>query len=307
MKKILILTGGAHMEFRQLRYFLAVAETLHFSAAAEKIGIAQPPLSQQIQKLEREIGTKLFIRHNRHVELTEAGHFFREKAAKILEDSEKALIQIKKVARGETGHLSIGFAGSTVFHGFVAFAMREFRKEYPDITIHSCESNSIDLMPMVKEAKIDCALVRLPLHIDGLNCLSLVEEHMLAVLPTEHPAAFETIISLTKLARDNFIAFPREIGPELYDSIIRACHDAGFSPRISMESPQISSSINLVAAGFGVTIIPESLKSIHADGVKYLSIQQPLTTSLGLIYREHEKSTIIQNFVKMIRAHLPQQ
>ncbi|WP_315707635.1 LysR family transcriptional regulator [Brenneria uluponensis] len=288
------------MEFRQLRYFLAVAETLHFTAAAEKIGIAQPPLSQQIQKLEHEIGTPLFIRNKRHVELTEAGIFFREKAQKIIAETESALAQIKMVARGESGHLSIGFAGSIVFHGFVASAMREFRKIYPDVVIHSKESNSIDLMDSVRDAAIDCALVRLPLKIEHLNCVQLVDEPMIAVLPLGHQLAQNPEISLSDLAGDSFITFPREIGPVLYDSIIRACQDAGFSPLLKMESPQISSSINLVAAGFGVAVIPESLKSIHSDGVTYHGISQPLTTALGLIYREQEKSAVIRNFVRMM-------
>ncbi|WJV65266.1 LysR family transcriptional regulator [Pectobacteriaceae bacterium CE70] len=288
------------MEFRQLRYFLAVAETLHFTAAAEKIGIAQPPLSQQIQKLEHEIGTPLFIRNKRHVELTEAGIFFREKAQKIIAETESALAQIKIVARGESGHLSIGFAGSIVFHGFVASAMREFRKIYPDVVIHSKESNSIDLMDKVRDAAIDCALVRLPLKIEHLNCVQLVDEPMIAVLPVGHQLAQNPEISLSDLAGDSFITFPREIGPVLYDSIIRACQDAGFSPRLKIESPQISSSINLVAAGFGVAVIPESLKSIHSDGVTYHGISQPLTTALGLIYREQEKSAVIRNFVRMM-------
>lgn len=288
------------MEFRQLRYFLAVAETLHFTAAAEKIGIAQPPLSQQIQKLEHEIGTPLFIRNKRHVELTEAGIFFREKAQKIIAETESALAQIKMVARGESGHLSVGFAGSIVFHGFVASAMREFRKIYPDVVIHSKESNSIDLMDKVRDAAIDCALVRLPLKIEHLNCVQLVDEPMIAVLPVGHQLAQNPEISLSDLAGDSFITFPREIGPVLYDSIIRACQDAGFSPRLKMESPQISSSINLVAAGFGVAVIPESLKSIHSDGVTYHGISQPLTTALGLIYREQEKSAVIRNFVRMM-------
>ncbi|WJY13332.1 LysR family transcriptional regulator [Pectobacteriaceae bacterium CE90] len=288
------------MEFRQLRYFLAVAETLHFTAAAEKIGIAQPPLSQQIQKLEHEIGTPLFIRNKRHVELTEAGIFFREKAQKIIAEAESALAQIKMVARGESGHLSIGFAGSIVFHGFVASAMREFRKIYPEVVIHSKESNSIDLMDKVRDAAIDCALVRLPLKIEHLNCVQLVDEPMIAVLPLGHQLAQNPEISLNDLADDSFITFPREIGPVLYDSIIRACQDAGFSPRLKMESPQISSSINLVAAGFGVAVIPESLKSIHSDGVTYHGLSQPLTTALGLIYREQEKSAVIRNFVRMM-------
>ncbi|WJV64710.1 LysR substrate-binding domain-containing protein [Pectobacteriaceae bacterium C52] len=187
-----------------------------------------------------------------------------------------------------------------VFHGFVASAMREFRKIYPDVVIHSKESNSIDLMDKVRDAAIDCALVRLPLKIEHLNCVQLVDEPMIAVLPVGHQLAQNPEISLSDLAGDSFITFPREIGPVLYDSIIRACQDAGFSPRLKMESPQISSSINLVAAGFGVAVIPESLKSIHSDGVTYHGISQPLTTALGLIYREQEKSAVIRNFVRMM-------
>lgn len=289
------------MEFRQLRYFLAVAQTLHFTKAAELMGIAQPPLSQQIQKLEREIGTRLFIRHQRHVELTEAGAFFKERAQKILAETDLALSEIKKVARGESGRLSVGFAGSTVFHTLIATAMQTYRRAFPEVVIHSTESNSTALLSKVQNAELDCAIVRLPLQVDDLNCQPIVAEPMIAVLPSAHACAGQETIDLALLAADDFIAFPRDIGPQLYDSILLACHQAGFSPRISMESPQISSSINLVAAGFGVAIIPASLTSIRVEGVSFHPLRHPLTTGLGLIYRNHEKSVLIQHFIKTVR------
>jgi len=152
------------MEFRQLRYFLAVAEHLHFTEAAAHLGIAQPPLSQQILKLEREIGTKLFIRHPRRVELTEAGRLLQESARRIVEDAQLALTEVQNAGRGESGHLSLGFAGSTVFHPLVATVMQNYRNAYPRVVIRCEESNSSALLDKVSEGHVDAALVRLPLH-----------------------------------------------------------------------------------------------------------------------------------------------
>lgn len=291
------------MEFRQLRYFLAVAEHLHFSVAAERVGIAQPPLSQQIIKLEGEIGTKLFIRHPRRVELTEAGEVFRENAKRILSDVDYALTQVKMAARGESGQLSIGFAGSTVFHPCVATVMRQFRQSYPGVLIKTEESNSTALLEKVADAQVDCALVRLPLNCRDLITASLVEEEMVAVLPTGHRLGRLRSIDLAQLESDPFILFPRPIGPDLYDSIISACRTEGFSPQVGMESPQISSSVNMVAAGFGVTLIPASIRQIHATGVTYQKLKnKALRTTIALVFRPREKSVTVQNFVKDLRA-----
>jgi DNA-binding transcriptional LysR family regulator len=291
------------MEFRQLRYFLAVAEHLHFTVAAERLGIAQPPLSQQIIKLEREIGTKLFIRHPRRVELTEAGEVFRENAKRILSHVDYALTQVKMAARGESGHLSIGFAGSTVFHPCVARVMRQFRQSYPGVLIKTEESNSTALLEKVADAQVDCALVRLPLNCRDLITASLVEEEMVAVLPTGHRLGRLRSIDLAQLESDPFILFPRPIGPDLYDSIISACRTEGFSPQVEMEFPQISSTVNMVAAGFGVTLIPASIRQIHATGVTYQKLKnKALRTTIALVLRPREKSVTVQNFVKDLRA-----
>src|SRR5260370_15648186 len=158
------------MEFRQLRYFLAVAEHLHFTDAAAHLGIAQPPLSQQILKLEREIGTQLFIRHPRRVELTEAGRLFRESARRIVDDAQQAFVEVQNAGRGETGRLSLGFAGSTVIHPAVATTMQKYRQAYEHVAIRCEESNSSLLLDRVADPQLDAALVREPVNRTRLVC-----------------------------------------------------------------------------------------------------------------------------------------
>lgn len=290
------------MEFRQLRYFLAVAEHLHFTAAAESLGIAQPPLSQQIMKLEKEIGTQLFIRHPRRVELTDAGAIFKDRARRILHEADDALEQVRKAARGETGQLVIGFAGSTVFHPWVATTLRRFQQRYPGVRVKTEESNSTALLGKIAEGSVDCAMVRMPLDCGELKTAALAEEEMIAVLPTGHRFGKLRSIDLAQLAADPFVLFPRAIGPDLYDSILAACRAAGFAPQIQMESPQISSTINMVAAGFGVTVIPASIRQVQANGVIYLKLRnRTLRTTISLAYRPREKLVTVKHFVDVLR------
>ncbi|NPT61259.1 LysR family transcriptional regulator [Paraburkholderia elongata] len=289
------------MEFRQLRYFLAVAEHLHFTDAATHLGIAQPPLSQQILKLEREIGTQLFIRHPRRIELTEAGQLFRERARRIVEDVQQAFVDVQNAGRGETGRLSLGFAGSTVFHPTVAMTMQRYRHAYERVSISCEESNSSLLLDKVVERQLDAALVRMPLNCRDLIVEPLVDEDMLAVLPANHRLNRRRRIDLADLADDSFILFPRPIGPDLYDSIIGACREAGFAPSISM-APQISSAANLVAAGFGVAMVPASIRQIQVEGVSYHELKgKPLSTGIALIHRQRERSPTVLNFVRILR------
>jgi DNA-binding transcriptional LysR family regulator len=290
------------MEFRQLRYFLAVAEHLHFTDAAAHLGIAQPPLSQQILKLEREIGTQLFIRHPRRVELTEAGRLFRESARRIVEDAQQAFVEVQNAGRGETGRLSLGFAGSTVFHPMVAATMQKYRHAYEHVAISCEESNSSVLLDRVNDRQLDAALVRMPLNCRDLVVEPLVDEDMLAVLPGHHRLSRRRRVNLANLADDPFILFPRQIGPDLYDSIISACREAGFAPLIGMESPQISSAPNLVAAGFGVAVVPASIRQIQVEGVSYHELRgKPLSTGIALVHRQREKSPTVLNFVRILR------
>lgn len=289
------------MEFRQLRYFLSVAEHLHFTEAAEHLGIAQPPLSQQIQKLEREIGTKLFNRFPRRVELTEAGERFRERAERILAEAEIALAEAKNAARGEIGRLVLGFAGSTVFHPLVATALRTYRTRYPKVLLECEESNSVELLEKVRDKRVDAALVRLPIDCNGLRVEPLVQEEFLVALPSNHSLAGRDAVALQELASHQMILFPRRIGPDLHDAILSACSTAGFSPKIGMESPQISSSVNMVAAGFGVALVPASISQLMTPGVSYLPLQDAtLRTSIALVYLPREKRPAITNLVRVV-------
>lgn len=290
------------MEFRQLRYFMAVANHLHFTRAAEHLGMAQPPLSQQILKLEREIGTPLFRRLTRGVELTEAGELFKQDAQRLLDAAELTLTRVQSVARGHIGRIALGFAGSVVFHPLVARVVRDFRQDYPGVSISSLESNSVDLARDLREGGIDAAFIRLPADCSGLKTERLVAEGMLAVLPITHPLADGPRFNLAELAGETLVMFPRQIGPHLYDSIINACLRAGFSPNLGQESPQISSTISMVAAGFGVALIPQSLSHVHAQGVTHHEIRDDsLTTTIALVCRAGERSRAVLNLLAQVR------
>ncbi|MFM2477165.1 LysR family transcriptional regulator [Celerinatantimonas sp. MCCC 1A17872] len=288
------------MELRQLRYFLAVAECAHFTRAAEQLGMAQPPLSRQIQSLEREIGTALFIRAPRGVRLTAAGELFKVRALQILKDSEQAMSEMQSLARGVSGHLSIGFAGSIAFHPKVPRAIRAFRAAYPDVHLSSHENDSMQLVEKVQDSRLDCAFVREPLDCGDLQRLSLVSEDLVLVVPTMHRLSHEPVVDIAMLANEPFIMFPRAIGVLLYDYIIHSAQQAGFMPTIKMESPQVSSIVNMVAAGFGVSLIPFSMKFIQLPGVCFVPVRPLLRSTITFVYRRHERSALVLNLLKML-------
>ena len=296
------------MELRHLRYFVAVAEELHFTRAAERLGIKQPPLSLQIRQLEQEIGTALFHRLTRGVELTEAGTLLLDDAHRILDQVERTKTSIQTRARGETGRIHVGFAGATYFQPLVPDIIRSYRKTYPGVVLSPEQSNTPHLIAGLLSGAIDVAFVRPPLSDgEGLAVQPLVEEHMRIVLPAAHPRADSRSMPLSALAQETLILFPRTIGPGLHDSIIASCQRAGFSPALGQDAPQISSIVYLVAAGFGVSIVPQSIEQIHAEGVTYLRIDgdEP-RAPIGLAYRKEEHSMAVRNFVALARrsAHL---
>ena len=291
------------MELRHLRYFVAVAEELHFTRAAERLGIKQPPLSLQIRQLEQEIGTPLFHRLTRGVELTEAGTLLLDDAHRILDQVERTKTSVQTRARGETGRIHVGFAGATYFQPLVPDIIRSYRETYPGVVLSPEQSNTPHLIAGLLSGAIDVAFVRPPLSDgEGLSVHPLVEEHMRIVLPAAHPRADSRSMPLSALAQETLILFPRMIGPGLHDSIMASCQRAGFSPALGQDAPQISSIVHLVAAGFGVSIVPQSIEQIHAEGVAYLRIDgdEP-RAPIGLAYRKEEHSMAVRNFVALAR------
>lgn len=290
------------MELRYLRYFVAVAETRHFTKAAELLNISQPPLSQQIKKLEEEIGTPLLKRLTRGVELTDAGEAFYQDARQILELSANALEKAKGIARGISGQLSIGFASSTAFHPQIFLLLRRFQDSFPAITLLPREENMATLMHELQEGLLDAAFVRLPCESSkAFNLKMIASEKMALVLPQGHRLADTPRLSLAALRAEPLVLFPREVAPSLYEVIISACLRAGFQPDSVQQSPQISSAINMVAAGFGITIIPDSLRSIQLPGVSFHQIEDAaLSSDIALAWRRWDRSPAVHHLAESL-------
>jgi len=293
------------MELRHLRYFVAVAEHGHVTRAAESLGIQQPPLSQQIKALEEELGVLLLRRKPRGVELTDAGSAFLERARVILAEVERAFASTRRTARGEQGRVVIGFTSSAPFHPFVPRVIRMFREASPHVSLVLEESGSSELVHALHSEMIDAAFIRSPVaDVVDLLVQPLLEEPMIVALPTGHALASELArpLELSELANQTFILYKRPGAPGLYDSIITACRGAGFSPLVGQEAPRIISTLNLVAAGLGVSVVPESLRRLQMDGVVFreLAANAKLTAPLILACRRGENSAAVQRFIDLV-------
>ncbi len=290
------------MDLRHLRYFLAVAEELNFTRASERLGICQPPLSVQIRQLEEELGTPLFRRLARGARLTEAGELLLDEARQILDQVERTKAHVRSRGRGDTGRLNLGFAGATYFQPRVPLIIQAFRDLYPGVLLSPEQGNTPHLIKSVHNGALDVAFVRPPTDGEGVAVELVAEEPMRIVLPTRHPLADDPAIPLAALARDSLILFPRPVGPGLYDSIIASCQCAGFSPILGQAAPQISSIVLLVAAGFGVSVVPQSIEQIRADGVAYVPIDGASPTApIGIAYRKDDRRVAVRNFVTVAR------
>lgn len=299
------------MELRHLRYFIAVAEEKHMTRAAERLGIQQPPLSMQIRALERELDAQLFRRQPRGVELTEAGLAFLDRARAILDQVDRAVATTRRTARGEEGRVVVGFTSSAPFHPFVPRVLRAFREVTPLVSLVLEESGSSELVQGLHNEEIDAAFIRSPVaDVVDLTVQPLLEEKMLVALPTGHIFARRSsfsrsvLLPLAELAKETFVLYKRPGGPGLYDTIIAACKSAGFSPRVGQEAPRIISTLNLVAAGIGVSIVPASLQRLQMDGIVYRKLEDmpQLTAPLILACRRGENSAAVQRFIDLVRT-----
>ncbi len=287
------------IDIRRLRYFLVVAEQKHFTRAAEKIGIRQPPLSMQIRQLEETVGAQLFTRHAKGVELTAAGRVFQETALDIVARFEDALTQVRRHAAGQTGRLRLGFAGATYFHPAIPLIIRAYRSAYPDVVLSPEQSNTPALIAGLREGRLDVAFIRPPVLENGLlSVRACLDEDMVIALPADHPLRDHDAVPLDAIAGENLILFPRDIGPGLYDSIVSACNEAGVSPKLGQEASQIVSIIPLVAAGFGVSIVPRSVGSIRNEGAVYRPIAgQSPRAPIAIATRTDDRAKLVTSFI----------
>ncbi|HEY1846598.1 MAG TPA: LysR family transcriptional regulator [Buttiauxella sp.] len=290
------------MELRYLRYFVAVAQSRNFTRAAEILGISQPPLSQQIQRLEREVGTPLLRRLTRGVELTQAGEAFYQDACQILAHSDAALEKARGIARGLNGKLSLGITSSNAFYPSIFSLLSRFQTRYPAIELLQKEANMAALMQDLEEGYLDLAFVRLPCESSKrFNLKFIAEEPMVIALHKDHPLAAMGELNLQTLRDEPVVLFPQDVAPGLYELVFNACLRAGINMKTARQSSQISSSLSMAAAGFGFALVPESLASIHFPNVTFHPLRgTELKTDIALAWRKFERSPAVKRFVEMI-------
>lgn len=292
------------MELRHLRYFVTVAEELHFGRAAARLFIAQPPLSQQIQQLERELGVALFARTSRRVQLTPAGDAFLAEARQILTRVAAAADTAKRAARGETGWLGIGFAASATYDLLPA-VLHDFRASFPEVALSLQELNAVEQAAALREKIIHVGFARPYAAQPDAVVHALQREPFLAALPDAHPLTQRDSLPLSALANEPFISFPELPKPSYAEVVRSACEDAGFTPRVVQEVREMQTALSLVAAGFGVALLPSSVQHLHRDSVTYRPLLEPAPrTELAVVSRRDDPSPVLQKFLAVVQAQV---
>jgi DNA-binding transcriptional LysR family regulator len=289
------------MELRHLRYFVTVAEELHFGRAAERLHLSQPPLSMQIKALESEIGTQLLERSRRKVELTPAGAVFLREAREILGRVEQATAAAQRAGRGEIGELSVGFV-TIADYNVLPLVLSEFRAHHPGVRLNLREATTDAQVRDLAAQRIDVGFVLSPVQDDRLATRPLLREPLVAALPEPHPLARSSgPLSLARLADSPFILSPRYMAPGLYDDVVSFCRRAGFSPRVEQEAVQMQTIISLVSAGLGVALIPASMRNLGRTGVVYRGLREKSPqTEIVVAWRKGETAPALVRFLKSV-------
>ncbi|MFE5563385.1 LysR substrate-binding domain-containing protein [Amycolatopsis japonica] len=291
------------MELRHLRYFLAVAEERNFTRAAERLAIAQSPLSQQIRQLERDIGVVLFTRTTRSVALTYAGEVFLHRARTLLAEAEIAADDARKAATGQLGSLSVGFTGSATYE-LLPTLVRAYADRYPDVTL---EVHSDMVTPRQTEHLLDGRLavgvLRPPVAVRGLAVETIRQEPVVIILASRHAATVHRSLDLADLRDEWFISYPSDPPSTMYSIMRSACETAGFTPRIRQTVADSAALVALVAADMGIALVPASLRHLHINGATFRPLRSPaLTTGLALAYRETDISPLVRRFIDTART-----
>ena len=291
------------MDLRHLRFFVAVAEELHFTRAAARERVAQPHLSQEIRRLEREIGVQLFVRDRRRVNLTAAGKAFLAQARSVLAGAAEAVRAAQRAGRGETGSLRIGFASSVGFgSGVLTDAIRRYRAARPDVEVLVHEMNSKEQVEAIGNGQLDIGLLHPPRPVEpGLQIETLLAVPLAVALPEGHRLARRRTVALSELAGEAWILFPRWLALGLHDDVMAACAAAGFAPRIVQETTRVTSMLSLVASGFGVSLVPVSVARVRLWGTICRPLQDGLTLPLALVWRKTDANPPLDSFLQSVR------
>ncbi|MBW4791511.1 LysR family transcriptional regulator [Pseudomonas tolaasii] len=292
------------LELRQLKAFVAIAEEGYITRAAERLGMQQPPLTRLLQSLEAELGVVLMERLPRGVRPTTAGLALLDEARGILAQVDGVADVVRRAARGERGRLAIGFTSSAALHPFVPSVLRLFRETFVGVSVVLEEAGTGELLDALVHEKLDAAFIRSPLSAaPSLQDEPILVEPMLLALPTDHPLARDSgALPLAALAGESFVLYRRRVGLGLYDAILVACREAGFSPQVVQEAPRMTATLSLVAAGLGVSIVPASMQRLRGDGIVYRELTEcrSLVAPLHLATRAGDGSAVLSRFKEMV-------
>ncbi len=290
------------MEFRHLRYFLTVAQELHFTRAAEKLNIGQPPLSQQIQSLEGELGVKLFNRTRRSVALTEAGEHLVIQAKEILRLSGNLQAELRDIEQGKRGELRIGFTTTGLFVDELSQPLKTYRRHYPDVRISLSEMYSRQQFDALLQQEIDIGYVRLTpgTRQDGLDIRILRRDRLCVVLPEDHPQATADSLPIATMRNASFIFYPETSGAAVPALVRRLCQRAGFTPTVVQEAAEVLTHIGLVAAGVGISVLPRPVDSLRPGGVVFIPLaDDDAELCMALVTRSEERNMRILNYLNL--------
>ncbi|MEM7759391.1 MAG: LysR family transcriptional regulator [Cyanobacteria bacterium P01_A01_bin.40] len=291
------------MELRHLRYFVAVAEELHFGRAAKRLCMTQQPLSRQIKDLEDELGVNLFYRTKRTVRLTEVGQIFLEETRKTLKQADYAVDLVKQASQGKIGRIAIGFTGSTL-NIVLPTAVRQFKKLYPQVELILKRLQTLEQVEALLSKQIDVGLLHPPIDENNLILETIYQEPLVIALPDTHPLAKDssTAISSKQLADESFILFPRHIGSILYDQIINFCQQAGFSPNVVQEAFPQQTILGLVAAGIGISLMHSSVQSLGRSGVVFKNLIEPTPMlETAVAWSSNSTNLALPAFIEIVR------
>jgi DNA-binding transcriptional LysR family regulator len=298
------------MKLRQLQFFTAIAEELSFSRAAVKLHVAQPSLSAQIKALEDELGVRLFERDKRHVSLTPAGRRFRGRAATILSLADGAKADALATARGQLGTIDIGYTALSMFSTALPQAIRSFRQSHPNVMITLRELPSLEQLHELSERSLDVGILR-KVDVSAPKGISIVEWYrtpLVAAIPSDHPIAKSTSLSLAELKNEAFIMYPRRAGTGIYWHVMELCTAAGFRPRVVKEVLESSTIIGLVAAGVGIAVVPADMNCIRFSEVVYRRITDAgAYTTLHVAQREGDRNEPLRGLYKVLKQHAKEQ
>ena len=289
------------MDFRHIKYFIAVAEELNIGRAALKLHISQPPLTRQIKQLEDELGVQLFQRNPRGVELTQAGEMFYAEAKNIRSLLDSAVERTSRAGQGKLGRLDIAFFGSAIFSA-IPQILQHFRKNYPDVNVALHAMTKQEQIQALRQKRITIGITRLPANFPDISSQTIINEDLYIAVCTSSPLSKKKVISLRELSGQQLIVFPNAGRPNFADRVMKICSSNGFTPSISHVVTDANLGVALVAAGYGICLVPASVATLNLPNVVYIPIKERPMVDLSCVYRSDDQSPLLAAFLSVAQS-----